>query len=70
MDRFPIVITLGAALLGWIAGGMLVHDVALASLVAPLPDWLHYVTSAIGALLVVALGKLLAPPAEPQAAAK
>lgn len=27
IDRFPIVITLGAALLGWIAGGMLVTDV-------------------------------------------
>lgn len=27
IDRFPMVITLGAALLGWIAGGMLVTDV-------------------------------------------
>ncbi len=27
IDRFPLVITLGAALLGWIAGGMIVTDV-------------------------------------------
>jgi YjbE family integral membrane protein len=30
MQRFPIIITLGAALLGWLAGGMLVTDVAVA----------------------------------------
>lgn len=29
IDRFPVVITLGAALLGWIAGGMLVTDVVV-----------------------------------------
>jgi YjbE family integral membrane protein len=28
MDRFPIVITLGAGLLGWIGGGMLLTDLA------------------------------------------
>src|SRR5690606_11704954 len=27
MDRFPLMVTLGAGLLGWIAGGMLVSDV-------------------------------------------
>src|SRR5690606_15207128 len=29
IDRFPIVVTFGAGLLGWIAGGMLVTDVWL-----------------------------------------
>jgi YjbE family integral membrane protein len=28
LDRFPIVITLGAALLGWIAGGLIINDPA------------------------------------------
>ncbi|QDF96344.1 hypothetical protein CJ010_07235 [Azoarcus sp. DD4] len=60
MDRFPIVITLGAALLGWIAGGMLVGDVMLKPWLEGMPGWLHYVTSAIGALFVVALGAWLA----------
>ncbi|MEN9905611.1 MAG: hypothetical protein RLZZ555_2176 [Pseudomonadota bacterium] len=60
MDRFPVVITLGAALLGWIAGGMFVTDVFVLPYVEGLPSWLHYVTSVIGAVLVVAVGKMIA----------
>ncbi len=29
IDRYPLVVTLGAALLGWIAGGMLITDVVV-----------------------------------------
>ena len=32
MERYPIIITLGAALLGFVAGEMLVHDDALAGM--------------------------------------
>jgi YjbE family integral membrane protein len=60
MDRFPIVITLGGALLGWIAGGMLFSDKALQPYLHGVPSWLHYISSAVGALLVVAVGKFLA----------
>ncbi|NMG01186.2 TerC family protein [Aromatoleum toluolicum] len=60
MDRFPVVITLGAALLGWIAGGMLIGDVVVKPYVEGLPGWLHYVTSAAGAAFVVGLGAWLA----------
>jgi YjbE family integral membrane protein len=60
MDRFPAVITFGGALLGWIAGEMLVADIVLQDLLANAPHWLHYASAAIGALLVVASGKLLA----------
>jgi YjbE family integral membrane protein len=28
LDRFPVIVTLGAALLGWIAGGLIVNDPA------------------------------------------
>lgn len=66
MDRFPIVITAGAGLLGWIAGDMAVSDVAVKPLLAAMPGWLHYVTAAAGAALVVAVGTALArrrPPA-------
>lgn len=59
MDRFPIVIVGGGALLGWIAGGMAVSDVAVA-------DWFiaHFPTAkwigpALGACLVVVAGKWL-----------
>jgi YjbE family integral membrane protein len=60
MDRFPVVITLGGALLGWIAGEMIFTDVALKDYVAGLPTWSHYVSAALGALLVVAIGKAVA----------
>ena len=60
MDRFPVVITLGGGLLGWIAGGMIVTDVKVQPWLAGTPDWLHYAVSAVGALLVVAVGTLLA----------
>ena len=60
MDRFPIVIVLGGALLGWIAGGMVVTDVALKDWFAanvPMASWIGPV---VGALLVVVIGKMLA----------
>jgi YjbE family integral membrane protein len=60
MDRFPVVITLGGALLGWIAGEMLVSDVAVTTYLGHPPAWLHYAAAAVGALLVVAIGKALA----------
>jgi len=60
MDRYPIVITGGGALLGWIGGGMIVSDPALPpDLFAGIP-YPKYVLAALGALLVVVLGKWLA----------
>ncbi len=60
MDRFPIVITLGGMLLGWIAGGMLITDPAIADYVAPYMGWLAYAAPVAGALLVLAWGRLQA----------
>lgn len=60
MDRFPMVIVLGAALLGWIAGGMLLGDVMLKPYVEGWPHWTHNVAALIGAVSVVAVGKWLA----------
>ncbi|MCC7462477.1 MAG: TerC family protein [Gammaproteobacteria bacterium] len=61
MDRFPIVIVGGAALLGWIAGEMIAHDIAIGEPVAALlPGPWVYAAPVTGALLVVVLGKLLA----------
>jgi YjbE family integral membrane protein len=59
MDRFPFVVTLGGMLLGWIAGSMAVSDPAIASHV-PDSDVLRYGCGAAGALLVFAVGKVLA----------
>ena len=66
MERFPVIITLGGMLLGWIAGGMLVSDPAFANpdqwqwmLKLPQSDTLKYAASVGGALLVLGLGKLI-----------
>jgi len=69
MDRFPVVITFGAALLGWIAGGMWMSDAAVSERLSGLPGWSHYVSAAAGAAVVVLLGKWLAGRAVPAAMA-
>lgn len=60
MDRFPAIILLGAALLGWISGGLLVDDVAVRPWVESIHSWLHYAAAAVGALVVISVGKILA----------
>jgi YjbE family integral membrane protein len=60
MDRFPVIITFGAALLGYIAGEMLMDDQAAKPWVAQNAAWLDYVAPVLGAVVVVAIGKLLA----------
>ncbi len=59
MERFPIIITAGAALLGFLAGEMFLTDPALVQRVGELPHWQINVGGALGAALVVALGMLL-----------
>jgi predicted tellurium resistance membrane protein TerC len=71
MDRFPLVITVGGMLLGWIAGTMAVTDPAVIGHM-PLeaatdkdrtPDvvaTVRYAAGLAGALLVLAIGKVLA----------
>ena len=58
MERFPIIVTLGAALIGWVGGETIASDVALRDFTQANP-WLHYAAAAGGALGVIALGKLL-----------
>lgn len=60
MDRLPVVITFGGALLGWIAGDMLLGDAVVKPHLEGQPGWLKYVASTAGALLVVAVGTWLA----------
>ena len=56
MDRFPIIITLGGMLLGWIAGTMAHTDPALVPYI-PQDKLVHYGMGVAGALLVLAIGK-------------
>jgi YjbE family integral membrane protein len=59
MERFPVIITAGAALLGFLAGEMLLTDPALVARVGELPHWQVNVGGAVGAALVVAIGMVL-----------
>ncbi|HEX9672434.1 MAG TPA: TerC family protein [Burkholderiales bacterium] len=64
MDRFPIIITIGAALLGWVAGDMAATDPVLKDWVDANAAWLHWGAPVAGAIFVVAAGKWLAARAE------
>lgn len=56
MERFPIIVMLGAALIGWVGGETIAGDVSLHGLVEANP-WLHYVAAALGAAFVVLAGR-------------
>jgi YjbE family integral membrane protein len=60
MERFPIIVTLGAAILGWVSGEMAVTDPTIGQWVEDNAHWLHWVAPALGAVLVVIVGKWLA----------
>lgn len=57
MTRWPIIITLGGAILGWVAGEMMITDPVISGWVDSEAHWLHQVGPAFGAALVVAMGK-------------
>jgi YjbE family integral membrane protein len=62
MERYALIITLGAGLLGWIAGELMATDPALGEWVEANAAWLHdwRVAAIAGAALVVGSGKWLA----------
>ena len=69
MERYPIIITIGAGLLGWVAGEMLVTDVTLADWIGANMPWMHIHlplfgdiswAQVIGVVFVIVVGKWLA----------
>ena len=59
LDRFPVIVTIGAALLGWIAGGLIINDPAgdrWPLLDSPAAE---YGAKIAGALIVVLVGYAL-----------
>ena len=62
MERWPVIITLGGALLGWIAGEMVVTDPAIAAWVKQNALWLEelHIAAVLGAIIVVVVGLALA----------
>jgi YjbE family integral membrane protein len=68
MNKFPIIITIGGLVLGWISGNMFISDPALISLMNEytfldvdfsLINNLNYFASFIGAILVLIASKML-----------
>jgi predicted tellurium resistance membrane protein TerC len=76
MERFPVIITVGAGLIGWVAGEMLISDLALRSWLSAYgvtypgeagqlhPTYggmsLEWVSGALGVAIVAAVGTWLA----------
>ncbi|HEU4622023.1 MAG TPA: TerC family protein [Burkholderiaceae bacterium] len=58
MDRFPLIITAGAALLGFIAGSLIVSDPLITRTFGILPSQAGNVAGAIGAVLVVVVARV------------
>ena len=65
MDRFPIIVTLGAALIGWVGGETIISDVAVQDIVHA-NAWMHYAVPAMGAALVLGIGKWMEAKASDQ----
>ncbi|MGE5087832.1 MAG: TerC family protein [Candidatus Levyibacteriota bacterium] len=69
MTRFPVIITFGAALLGWVAADMFISDPAIAPFIASRLGWAHFrfpldidfnLVQALGAAMVIVVGRILA----------
>lgn len=56
MERFPIIITIGAALLGFLAGEMLLTDPAVVTQFGVIDEQIVTIGGILGAALVVAVG--------------
>jgi len=59
MERFPVIIVAGAALLGWLAGEMMLTDPAIPPRLGQPSENTVRIAGLVGAILVVIAGKLL-----------
>ena len=74
MERYPIIVTIGAGLIGWVGGEMLVTDPILVGWIDANLAWIHIHlplglgdvswSQIAGAALVIVIGKWLAARAE------
>lgn len=72
MDRYPVIITVGGALLGYIAGDMMARDPSVDVWVKDHAVWLqsYHIAGVVGAIAVVAIGKAFAVRRSSSAAAE
>ena len=67
MERFPIIVVLGAGLIGWVGGETIASDVVFQDFLAA-NAWTHYAGAAAGAAFVVLVGKAIQARRKPAAA--
>ena len=65
IDRYPSVVLFGGALLGWIAGGMLVTDVFIVERFGEVSSTTKLIAEVVGAVLIVAVGRFIASRRKP-----
>ena len=78
MERFPIIITAGAGILGWVAGEMLVTDPSVVDSIKENMGWMHLHTpmgevswaQIVGVVIVIVVGKWLAARKEAESASE
>ena len=59
MERFPVIIVAGAALLGWLAGEMMLTDPAIPPRLGAPSENIVRIAGVVGAILVVIVGKIM-----------
>jgi len=59
MERFPIIITIGAGLLGFLAGGMLVDDPAIRDGIQNTLGDVKLAFEVVGVVLVILIGSFM-----------
>jgi len=68
MDRYPIIVWIGAGLIGKVGGEMMITDPWVHSLLGP-PKWVEYAVTVFFVLVVLAVGKLILTRNKPAEAA-
>jgi len=66
IERWPLVVTAGGALLGWISGQLIWTDSAMSGIAGRFPSATQYVAAAVGAIFVVVVARWLASRAKRQ----
>jgi YjbE family integral membrane protein len=59
MERFPFLVMIGAALIGWVAGEMIISDPAIKDWIDANAHALHTISPIFCAALVIGVGKIL-----------
>ena len=60
MKRVPAIITVGGGVLGWVAGEMAIADPVVEPFAQGDAEWLHSAAPLLGAIMVVAVGTMMA----------